>query len=80
MRRYRVDREELSEFLARQVRLVESLPAEAAAAAADGYGDGLDEAEREAVWLAAGIATFIGQAIADEPERFIVAARERCAA
>lgn len=80
MRRYRVDREELSEFLARQVRLVESLPAEAAAAAADGYGDGLGDAEREAVWLAAGIATFIGQAIADEPERFIVAARERCAA
>lgn len=71
MRRYRVDREELSEFLARQVRLVESLPAEAAAAAADGYGDGLDEAEREAVWLAAGIATFIGHAIAEEPERFI---------
>jgi hypothetical protein len=32
------------------------------------------------VWLAAEIATFIGQAIADEPERFIVAARERCAA
>ena len=78
MRRYRVDREELSEFLARQVRLVESLPAEAAAA--DGYGDGLDDAEREAVWLAAGIATFIGHAIADEPERFIVAARKRCAA
>ncbi|HWO71356.1 MAG TPA: hypothetical protein VNP94_11485 [Actinomycetota bacterium] len=80
MRRYRVDREELTEFLARQVRLVESLPAEADAAAADGYGDGLDDAEREAVWLAAGIATFIGHAIADEPERFIVAARERCAA
>jgi hypothetical protein len=80
VRRYRVDREELSEFLARQVRLVESLPAEAAAAAAGGYGDGLDDAEREAVWLAAGIATFIGQAITDEPERFIVAARERCAA
>lgn len=78
--RYRVDREELSEFLAQQVRLVESLPGEAATAAADGYGDGLDDVEREAVWLAAGIATFIGQAIADEPERFIVAARERCAA
>ncbi len=40
-------------------------------------GNGLDEAEREAVWLAAGIATFIGQAIADEPERFIVAAGDR---
>jgi hypothetical protein len=80
VRSYRIDEDELSTFLARQVRLVESLPAEAAAAAADGYGDGLDDAEREAVWLAAGVATFIGQAIADEPERFIVAARERCAA
>src|SRR6266536_2058352 len=75
--RYRIDREELSEFLTRQVRLVERLPVGAADAAADGYGDGLEEAEREAVWLAAGIATFIGQAIADEPERFIVAAGDR---
>src|SRR6266498_4090000 len=75
--RYRIDREQLSEFLTRQVRLVERLPVEAAEAAADGYGpDGLDAGEREAVWLAAGIATFIGQAIADEPERFIVAAGE----
>jgi hypothetical protein len=75
--RYRIDQEELSEFLARQVRLVEGLPVEAAEAAADGYGDGLDDAEREAVWLAAGIATFIGQAISDEPEQFIVAAGDR---
>jgi hypothetical protein len=75
--RYRIDREELSDFLARQVRLVEGLPVEAAEAAAESYGDGLDDAEREAVWLAAGIATFIGQAIADEPERFIVAAGDR---
>jgi hypothetical protein len=29
------------------------------------------------VWLAAGIATFIGQAISEEPERFIVAAGDR---
>ena len=53
---------------------------EAAEAAADGYGDGLDGAEREAVWLAAGIATFIGQAIVEERERFIVAVCERAAA
>ena len=59
--RYKIDSEELSEFLARQVRLVECLPVQAAEAAADGYGDGLDDAEREAVWLAAGIATFIGR-------------------
>ena len=78
--RYRIDQEHLSDFLTRQVRLVERLPVEAADAAADGYGDGLDDAEREAIWLAAGVATFIGQAIADEPERFIVAAREASAA
>jgi hypothetical protein len=78
--RYRIDQDQLWEFLARQARLVEHLPVEAAEAAADGYSDGLDESEREAVWLAAGIATFIGQAIAEEPERFIVAATEHAAA
>jgi hypothetical protein len=77
--RYQIDQEQLSEFLTRQVRLVERIPAEAAGAAADGYGDGLDDSEREAIWLAAGIATFIGQAIADEPERFIVPAGNRAA-
>ena len=60
--------------------IAERLPVEATQAAADGYGDGLDDSEREQVWLAAGIATFIGQAIADEPERFIVATAERAAA
>src|SRR6476646_6368538 len=78
--RYRIDQDHLWEFLARQARLVERLPVEAAEAAADGYSDGLDDSEREAVWLAAGIATFIGQAIADAPERFIVEAAERAAA
>jgi hypothetical protein len=49
--RYRIDREQLSDFLARQVRLVERLPVEAAEAAADGYGDGLDDAEvRRSGW------------------------------
>ena len=78
--RYRIDQDQLWEFLARQARLVERLPREATQAAADGYSDGLDDSEREAVWLAAGIATFIGQAIADEPERFIVDAAARAAA
>jgi hypothetical protein len=54
--RCRIDQDQLWEFLARQARLVERLPVEAAEAAADGYGDGLDDSEREAVWLAAGIA------------------------
>ena len=78
--RYRIDQDQLSEFLNGQVRLVERLPVEAADASADGHSDGLDNDEREAIWLAAGVATFIGQAIADEPERFIVAARETSAA
>jgi len=78
--RYGIDRDALWEFMSRQASLVERLPAEATQAAAEGYGDGLDEGERESVWLAAGIATFIGQAIADEPERFIVEAAERAAA
>ncbi len=78
--KYRIDQDQLTEFLTRQIRLVERLPLEAAEAAAEGYGDGLDAFEREAVWLAAGVATFIGQAIADEPERFIVPAGDRAAA
>ena len=78
--RYSIDRDELWEFVTRQAGLVERLPAEATQATADGYGDCLDEAERDAVWLAAGIATFIGQAIAEEPERFIVTAAAPAAA
>jgi hypothetical protein len=62
MRKYRIGQDELWEFLARQARLVEQLPAGAEQAAADGYSDGLDDSEPEQVWLAAGIATFIGQA------------------
>lgn len=57
--RYRIDQDELWEFLARQARLVERLPVEATQAVADGYGDGLDDSEREQVRLAAGIARFI---------------------
>jgi hypothetical protein len=45
------------------------------------YGAKNDLIERIGTRLmAGGIATFIGQAIADEPERFIVAAAERAAA
>lgn len=67
--RYRVDRRELSEFVARQVELVESVPLRADLAALVGAEDG---GSLQAVWLAAGLATFLGQAIVDEPERFIV--------
>jgi hypothetical protein len=59
MSKYRIDQDELWEFLARQARLVEQLPAGEEQAAVEGYSDGLDDSEREAVWLAAGIATFM---------------------
>jgi hypothetical protein len=49
--RFRIDQEQLSEFLTKQVRLVEALPVEAAEAAADGYVDGLSDEEREALAL-----------------------------
>ena len=73
--RYMIDRSELADFVAHQVELVECLPAQGRLAAEAGYGpDGLDPQTLEAVWLAAGLAAFIGQVICDEPERFIVAA------
>ena len=65
---YRIDGEALAAFVRGRVWLIEGLPEEAAEV---GLPDGLDRDEREAVWLAAGIAALIGQAISDEPERFI---------
>ena len=72
---YRVDRRALAEFVEQQTDLVETAPmsADLAEVAATDYGEMTADGLR-AVWLAAGIATFIGQAIAEEPERFITAA------
>ena len=71
---YRVDRRALAEFVEQQTEIVETAPmsADLAEIAASDYGEMTADGLR-AVWLADGIATFIGQTIAEEPERFITA-------
>ena len=73
---YRVDRRALAEFVEQQTEIVETAPiaADLAEVAASDYGEMMTADGLRAVWLAAGIATFIGQAIVEEPERFITAA------
>ena len=71
--RYRVDRDELAAFVGRQAELLEAMPVEGRLGSGETFEpDAMDAASLEAVWLAAGIAAFIGQAICDEPERFIL--------
>jgi hypothetical protein len=74
---YRIDREALAEFIAGQVEFVESasvpkLLADVVEPRLRRASDRTDEAL--ALWLGAGLATHIGLAIFEEPERFIVAA------
>ena len=73
---YRIDREALSDFIARQVALVEAAPIPKL------LGDvvelrlrheSVSRAEVQALWLGAGLATHVGLAIFEEPERFITA-------
>jgi hypothetical protein len=71
---YRIDREALAAFVAEQVDLVEagSTPRLLAdAVALQEAGLGWDELR--ALWLGAGLATHVGLAIFEEPERFITA-------
>jgi hypothetical protein len=74
---YRIDREALAEFIAGQVELIESasvpkLLADVVEPRLRRESDGTDEAH--ALWLGAGLATHVGLAIFEEPERFIIAA------
>lgn len=73
---YRIDREALAEFVARQVAFVESIPTpELVADVVElGLGDDTVLNEARALWLGAGLATHVGLAIFEEPERFISAA------
>ena len=75
--RYRIDRAALDAFVARQVDLVEStpLPNEVAQLIAD-TRDACEMSSHElvAVWLGAGLATQIGLALLEAPERFITGA------
>lgn len=74
--KYRIDREALAEFVARQVDLVEagvmpSLLAQVAELRLRHESVSGDEVQ--ALWLGAGLATHVGLAIFEEPEQFITA-------
>jgi hypothetical protein len=69
---YRIDREALAAFVARQVDLVEAggIPKLLADVVELGH-ESLSRDEVRALWLGAGLATHVGLAIFEEPERFI---------
>ena len=71
---YRIDREALAAFVAQQVDLVEAgaMP-KLLADAVTLREAGLSWDELRALWLGAGLATHVGLAIFEEPERFITA-------
>ena len=71
---YRIDREALGEFVARQVEIVEAgaipkLLADVVELRLRHESVSRDEVQ--ALWLGAGLATHVGLAIFEEPERFI---------
>ncbi len=71
---YRIDRETLAAFVGRQVDLVEAggIPKLLADVVELGH-ENLNREELRALWLGAGLATHVGLAIFEEPERFITA-------
>ena len=71
---YRIDREALAAFIARQVDVVEagSFPKLLADVVELGQ-ESLSRDEVRVLWLSAGLATHVGLAIFEEPERFITA-------
>jgi hypothetical protein len=73
---YRIDRDALAEFVARQVDLVETgamPPLLAQVAELRLRHESVNRDEVRALWLGAGLATHVGLAIFEEPERFITA-------
>ena len=74
---YRIDREALAVFVAEQVALVESVSIPrllADAVEVRHASDSVSRDEARALWLGAGLATHVGLAIFEEPERFVTAA------
>jgi hypothetical protein len=74
---YRIDRQALAEFIARQVELVEaaSIPKLLADVVELRLGhESVIRDDVRALWLGAGLATHVGLAIFEEPERFVTAA------
>ena len=73
---YRVDREALAEFIGRQVELVEALSIPKLLADVVELRlrpESVSRDEVRALWLGAGLATHVGLAIFEEPERFVIA-------
>jgi hypothetical protein len=73
---YRIDREALDEFIGRQVELVESAPISTLLADVVELrlrDESVSPEEVCALWLGAGLATHVGLAIFEEPERFVTA-------
>jgi hypothetical protein len=73
---YRIDREALDEFIGRQVELVESISIPKLLADVVELRlryESVSRDEARALWLGAGLATHVGLAIFEEPERFITA-------
>ena len=71
---YRIDRDELVAFVVRQVDLVEAgaiPPLLAQVAELRLRHESVSRDEVRALWLGAGLATHVGLAIFEEPERFI---------
>jgi hypothetical protein len=78
---YRVDREALDDFIGRQIELIEaaSIPRLLADVVELRLRhEAASEAELRALWLGAGLATHVGLAIFEEPERFITAVIPPC--
>ena len=74
---YRIDREALDVFIAEQVALVESVSIPRLLADVVELRHASESVSREAaraLWLGAGLATHVGLAIFEEPERFVTAA------
>jgi hypothetical protein len=71
---YRIARRTLHDFVDRQLLLIASTPLPDDLRRSL-VGDDLGDDELAAVWLAAGVATQIGLAILEEPERFVVSSR-----
>ena len=67
---YRIDRQALHAFVDQQVELIEAtpLPADVRALVPDAE---LDDRDLGCVWLGAGLATQVGLALLESPERFL---------
>lgn len=73
---YRIDRQVLDEFIARQVEFVESASIPTLLVDTSEPRFRHESVSRDgvyALWLGAGLATHVGLAIFEEPERFVTA-------